>query len=466
MKRWISKLLSYVFYRLRYWLKQAVDEANIDSLKLSKIELLARIPDLGKGVRLNGKVFISNPEMVVFGNNVHIGDNAFLYTDGGLIIGDNTHVSRNLTIYTSNHDYNGATLPFDENRIYRSVFIGANVWIGMNVNITPNVKIGEGAIIGMGATIAKDVPPYAIVAGPSYRFLKERDVISYKNLKFQNAFGGVNGSPQAYDALNLKAKSIFDLGDKLFFVVSTGRSGSQTIARVLSQHPNITCKHEAKGALIRLSTEYECGDITREEAKKRIIEIYSHNHNVYSEYYGESDQKIANLIDIYKEIFPKAKFIWLLRNAKDVISSTFGRGWFADQEFNLPVRESINVKEVFSGKIYSINRLCGGKISGQFSLEQWQKLSPMERNCWYWSYWNKKIEIQLDKLDKSDHVLVKLESLVKDIDLIKKLLNFTKFDFLVTQNNRAKYAKKEDWSNKDLLLVNRYCDGLMKKWYS
>lgn len=49
--------------------------------------------------------------------------------------------------------------------MFTSVTIGNDVWMGHNVNILSGVNVGDGAVIAAGAVVAKDVPPYAIVAG-------------------------------------------------------------------------------------------------------------------------------------------------------------------------------------------------------------------------------------------------------------------------------------------------------------
>lgn len=47
----------------------------------------------------------------------------------------------------------------------RITTIGNDVWIGHGAQIMAGVTIGDGAIIASGAVVAKDVPPYAVVAG-------------------------------------------------------------------------------------------------------------------------------------------------------------------------------------------------------------------------------------------------------------------------------------------------------------
>ena len=43
--------------------------------------------------------------------------------------------------------------------------IGNDVWIGHGAVIRAGVTIGDGAVVAAGAVVARDVPPYAVVAG-------------------------------------------------------------------------------------------------------------------------------------------------------------------------------------------------------------------------------------------------------------------------------------------------------------
>ena len=56
----------------------------------------------------------------------------------------------------------------------RQTLIGNDVWIGLNAVIMGGVRIGNGAIVAAGAVVAKDVPPYAVVAGNPARVVKYR----------------------------------------------------------------------------------------------------------------------------------------------------------------------------------------------------------------------------------------------------------------------------------------------------
>lgn len=67
--------------------------------------------------------------------------------------------------------------PFEINKDVRTkgpTIIGNDVLIMYNAIILSGVTIGDGAIVGAGAVVAKDVPPYAIVAGNPARVIKYR----------------------------------------------------------------------------------------------------------------------------------------------------------------------------------------------------------------------------------------------------------------------------------------------------
>ena len=54
------------------------------------------------------------------------------------------------------------------------VTIGDDVWMGSGCMILSGVTIGPGAVIGAHAVVAKDVPPYGIVAGNPARLVRIR----------------------------------------------------------------------------------------------------------------------------------------------------------------------------------------------------------------------------------------------------------------------------------------------------
>lgn len=54
------------------------------------------------------------------------------------------------------------------------VKIGNDVWVGYRATILSGVTVGNGAVIGAGSVVARNVPPYAIVAGASATIVRYR----------------------------------------------------------------------------------------------------------------------------------------------------------------------------------------------------------------------------------------------------------------------------------------------------
>jgi acetyltransferase-like isoleucine patch superfamily enzyme len=417
----------------------------------------------GTGVKINGRITVTDPEFCVLGNNVHIGGNCYFSTIGGLTIGDNTHISRNVSIYTNNHNYQGDVLPYDNTNIYKSVFIGKNVWIGMNVNIVPGVSIGDGAIIGMGTTVTVNIPALAIVGSPPLRVIKQRDPKHYEFLEADGRYGGINGAPLSKVVKESFKQNLFvkDNEHKLFFVVSTGRSGSTTISNVLSQHPDIRCAHEPNKQLIRISTEYLYKIKSKEQVKEDLKRIYSAASVSSGIFYGESDQKLVPLIPILAELFPHAKFVWLIRNGVDVVSSTYSRGWFADNEL-MKARES-NHNEAKLWQLYRVN----AGAAGDMSEDSWNKMTSFEKNCWYWRYYNNLIKREFGQLGKERQFFIRLEDFNNETlaDMLKFLGVSKPFNFVVTKDNVARQPLRiaESWSEIEKKQFTEICSEMMKE---
>ncbi|MEL7002912.1 MAG: sulfotransferase [Bacteroidota bacterium] len=411
----------------------------------------------GYGCRINGEITITHPESFILGNNVHIGDNGYFFSKGGIVIGDNTHLSRNVSVYSSSHRFNGNAVPYDHHHINKPVTIGKNVWIGMNVSIVPGITIEEGAIIGMGAVVTSNVKRNQIVGNQPLRTLKERDNDIYvKNLQ-QGHYGGISGKQLEAEEVKLFKQTGELKKDKLFFVVSTGRSGSQAIAKILNQHQDIKCQHEPHFQLIRLSTEYAHGLKAEQDVIEELEALYNVAGYILSDkFYGESDQKIGNLISLYHRVLPDAKFIWLVRDPIKAVMSMYSRGWFNDNEFG--IQRNLESPVIQSSKIFSEFRL-NGILCNEFDEVEWKNMHPFERCCWYWFYWNKNIEKQLTQIDRQRWCIVGLEQLDQDLIRVNRLLNIQNYEYQIKTSNSA-YYEVENYENMDDKFkeaMNRWC---------
>jgi virginiamycin A acetyltransferase len=52
--------------------------------------------------------------------------------------------------------------------------VGHDVWLGYSALVLPGVTIGHGAVVAAGSVVARDVPPYAVLAGNPARVVRSR----------------------------------------------------------------------------------------------------------------------------------------------------------------------------------------------------------------------------------------------------------------------------------------------------
>jgi len=138
-----------------------------------------------------GRIFIGGKTSL--NSKTELGDNVSfnglkVLGIGRVVIGDNFHSGGGCLLLTSNHNYEGAAIPYDDTHIVKEIIIQDNVWLGSRVLILGGVTIGEGAIIQAGALIHKDVPKGAIVGGNPGKIIKYRDLEHYDRLKVAQKF--------------------------------------------------------------------------------------------------------------------------------------------------------------------------------------------------------------------------------------------------------------------------------------
>ena len=91
-----------------------------------------------------------------------------------LIFGQAEHPINSPSSFPFRSQYFMPDLPPGEALTRGPVIVGNDVWIGSRAIILSGVSIGDGAVIGAGAVVARDVAPYAIVAGNPAQVVRMR----------------------------------------------------------------------------------------------------------------------------------------------------------------------------------------------------------------------------------------------------------------------------------------------------
>ena len=167
------------------------------------------------------------------------------------------------------------------------------------------------------------------------------------------------------------------------FVLSTGRTGTETLARLLGVSREVIALHEPNPQLMpeRKRAYHEVYDSPAEfraifcEARTKLITAARMRGRVYA----ETSARMTFFAPIIWKLMPRAKFVHLFRHPADVIRSGMRRGWY-------------------DGHAADESRIT--PVPGSEAHSQWDSWSRFEKICWYWSAYH---EFSIKFCDESDH---------------------------------------------------------------
>jgi hypothetical protein len=238
----------------------------------------------------------------------------------------------------------------------------------------------------------------------------------------------------------------------MFFILSAGRSGSKTIASTLDRFRNCVCRHHPQPELVVESTEYFYGEYPKEEIAHTLRETrpLTCKHTIY----GEANLQLTLLIPVLCEVFPQCKFVWIIRDGRDQVASTFCRGWY-DPEVD-PERNPL----------WSQARLWGDR-TGDFAEEEWKAMTPFQRCCWQWKKYNRIAEQELTRLSADRWCRVRLDQLKATLPGVGAFLGLRKINTGVEKLNVANQPVDywQSWSQPQREQFEAICDREMDEWF-
>lgn len=239
-----------------------------------------------------------------------------------------------------------------------------------------------------------------------------------------------------------------------FFVLSSGRSGSETISRVLNQIPGCECRHHPSPELILESTKYFIGSYSKPELDE-ILRASRIPQTQRKGVYGEANLQLSLVIPLLDEIFPNCRFVWLMRDGRDVVASMYYRGWYDP------------LKAPGLG-VWHLARLQGDE-TGDFDEKTWNEMAAFERCCWIWKKYNLIIESELSNFAERRWKKVKLESLKSSLDDISNFLDMPLRGKRI-RVERRNFRKQPvthwtEWSQEQVKHFEFHCADVMDRWY-
>lgn len=155
------------------------------------------------------------------------------------------------------------------------------------------------------------------------------------------------------------------------FVLSTGRTGTKTLSRLLDLSAAVDAYHEPRPQLLK-ERQAARWEVHENERKYRHIFIWARGTPLFralwnEQMYAETSARLTFFAPVITDLLPNAKFLFIHRSPYGIIRSGMKRGWYVDHPAD-----------------YARVR----PIEGEEFFDRWEGMSPFEKICWYWDVYN------------------------------------------------------------------------------
>lgn len=205
------------------------------------------------------------------------------------------------------------------------------------------------------------------------------------------------------------------------FIVGSGRNGSEAVVRLLRHFDNVEVYHEFMVHYVQpLGTKY----YMRLFDQSSLIHSLSITHETAislceRDFWIDSSNKLSWVIEGLKVIFPKAKFIHLLRDGRRVVSSYYHKladECYADRDVKV-LTDWLNMKS--TKRPPPMKKYWWPVPKGGFGdYDQFQRI------CWHWQKVNKVILDDLANVPSDRKLTIKLEDFVSRESTYRTFLEF------------------------------------------
>ena len=250
----------------------------------------------------------------------------------------------------------------------------------------------------------------------------------------------------------------------MLFVLNAGRSGSQTVTNVLSQHPALVSAHEPVPRLIEETARWRYGEVPTSDLVAELRA--SRSPAIDGRMYCETANRLSLATPVLAEAFPEAKFIWLIRDGRNFVSSGHQRGWYDPNRV--------------ADTPWERHRLQGDRL-GDVEPDVWKAWSPFRKICWLWTRTNELIENDLAAMPETRSMIVRLEALEHRLPAVEQILDLDRIDWVVPRLN-ARAARPDtgvdsvnavsrnftfrDWDAEQRGDFDELCGQLMSRLYA
>lgn len=248
----------------------------------------------------------------------------------------------------------------------------------------------------------------------------------------------------------------------MFFVLGTGRCGTLSLANTLLEQCRCVCLHEPEPSLIEQGPGFRYGEVGAEDVASLLR--MSRLPVLNGKPYGEANQNLALVIPVLTELYPDARYLWVVRDARDVVASAMGRGWYSERGIG---GRSVDASTALQRR-WIEHRIRGDRC-GDVDPDAWARMEAFDKCCWYWAYLNRTLEQDLvANVASSQWRQVRLEDLHTELDTIIEWLGLDRVQAGgPAHHNRATYRRygADEWTPAQWEVFARWCGPLMDRLY-
>lgn len=217
------------------------------------------------------------------------------------------------------------------------------------------------------------------------------------------------------------------------FIVSSGRSGSKAVADLLNGKPQVEMHHEYLCETVQqLAVSYQMKLLDRSTVTKELAKLYLPAVALCEKpYFGDCSNKLSWVIEPLAELFPNAKFVYLVRDGRKVVSSYFHKlsAECYDDHSVAALRNWLGGNREFPQPPPEKKYWWPQPLPGDADAARFEGFTQFERIAYHYALNHQVIDRTLAGVEPGRKRLVKLESLMADAAAVEALLNFLGLDY-------------------------------------
>ena len=210
------------------------------------------------------------------------------------------------------------------------------------------------------------------------------------------------------------------------FIVSTGRTGTQFFESFFnSSFPDVLCLHEAQPDGFDIGIRKIRGQASSSKTVKDLrvsrVPVLSSLRQRNAQIFIESNSFFSLLIPELRKAFPKALFVWIVRDPRKYVVSAYNKSPVGDGQMFL------------YGETDHRARISALDFPDDPWRKEWSLFDRFQRICWYWNKCNEILEQDLSH--HGDSVMIKFEELFTSENAYKGIYEMLEF-FQITGRER------------------------------